>query len=139
MQVLFDTNVILDVLLKRDPCYPHAAKLWQAVDENGLVRYMTASIATDIYYIARRVGGVEKAKLAIRLCLATFQICAVDRQALELAETMQTIDFEDHVQIAGARLAGLDAIATRDLSGFTSASIPAYSPEQLVKLLNPDE
>jgi predicted nucleic acid-binding protein len=49
MQILFDTNVILDVLLKREPWYPDAAKLWQAVDEKQVVGYITASILTDIY------------------------------------------------------------------------------------------
>lgn len=55
MRVLLDTNVVLDVLLKRQPFVEQASALWQACDEGQLVGYITASSLTDIFYIARRI------------------------------------------------------------------------------------
>jgi predicted nucleic acid-binding protein len=135
MQVLFDTNVILDVLLKREPWYREAAVLWQAVDDKRLDGFMAASVATDLFYIAKKVGGIDKAKLAVRLCPATFKICAVDRQTLELAYTLSSSDFEDNVLIACASLMGIDAIVTRNPSDFASSSVAIYTPESLCKFL----
>jgi predicted nucleic acid-binding protein len=74
--------------------------------------------------------GVEEAFKAVRLCLETFEICTVDRKALEFAEQLPGNDFEDNLQIACAVIAGLDAIVTRDASGYKGSSVPVLTPTQ---------
>jgi predicted nucleic acid-binding protein len=54
MRVLFDTNVVLDVLLRREPWVVEAQALWQAVDDGRIVGYIPAVAVTNIVYIARR-------------------------------------------------------------------------------------
>ena len=52
MKLLFDTNVVLDVLLNRAPYCESAAKA-AVLSEKGYVNgYVSASAVTDIYYIA---------------------------------------------------------------------------------------
>jgi predicted nucleic-acid-binding protein len=71
------------------------------------------------------------------VCLDAFEICTVDRQALELA-AIQEGDFEDNLQIVCATIANVDAIVTRDKTGFKSATLPIMSPEEVVqRLTNP--
>lgn len=135
MQILLDTNVVLDVLLNRQPWVADAAKVWQANGTGQITAFLVASTLTDIFYIARRLTDLETAHKAIRLCLDTFQICPVDRQALEYAQTLLGNDFEDKLQIACAVLAGLDAIVTRDKSGFKAANIPIWEPAELLAQL----
>jgi hypothetical protein len=67
-------------------------------------------------------------------CLNTLQILAVDRQALIDADTLAGSDFEDNIQIA-AVAASLDAIVTRDVSGFSHAPLPVWSPSELLHRL----
>jgi hypothetical protein len=83
MRVLLDTNVLLDVLLKRDPWVIESSAAWQAHDEGQVVGHVMACAITDIFYIARRLAGLETAHTAARICLEAFEICAVDHQALE--------------------------------------------------------
>ena len=96
MRVLFDTNVVLDVLLRREPWAKEAAAVWQANDEGRIVGYILASALTDVFYIACRHKGLEAARVAIHTCLEAFEICAVDRQTLEQADALPGDDFEDN-------------------------------------------
>jgi len=132
MRVLLDTNVLLDVLLAREPWLAEAAAVWRASDDRRIVGYLTASTITDIFYIARRLAGLEVAQDSVRVCLEAFEVCAVDRQALEQAAALPGSDFEDNLQIACAVIAGLDAIVTRDRDGFQSAAIQVLAPSELL-------
>ena len=51
---------------------------------------------------------------------------------MEDADALPGSDFEDNLQIACARLAGVDAIVTRDAAGFRSTGIPALTPAEVV-------
>ncbi len=136
IRALFDTNVVLDVLLNRSPWGTDAAACWQASDDGKIMGCLTASTLTDIFYIARKQKGLDAAREAVRICLDAFAICVVDRQALEYATDLSGGDFEDNLQISCATLASLDAILTRDKRGFTDASIQILSPSELLAQLN---
>lgn len=138
-QVLFDTNVVLDALLKRAPWDADSAACWQAGDDGKILACLTASTLTDIFYIARKQKGPDAARKAVRLCLDAFAICAIDRRALEEAIDLSGNDFEDNLQIACANLAGLDAIVTRDKDGFRDSLIPVLTPAELLTELNSTE
>jgi predicted nucleic acid-binding protein len=135
MRILFDTNVLLDVLLKRDPWVEQSSSAWQANDEGQIVGYITACAIADVYYIARRLTTPETAHAAVRICLEAFEVCAVDLQALQQAEALPGSDFEDNLQIASANLTGLDSILTRDKSGFQAAPMPVLTPAELLRQL----
>ncbi|GIK43166.1 MAG: DNA-binding protein [Chloroflexota bacterium] len=135
MRILLDTNVVLDVLLNREPWVIEAKALWQAHEDGNLVGYLTASTLTDIFYVARRLTSLDLAYRAIRLCFDTFEICPVDRQTLSLALNLPGTDFEDNLQVACARLTGLDAVVTRNSEDFKDAPVAILSPaEVLVQL-----
>lgn len=60
MRVLLDTNVLLDVLLKRDPWVTESSAVWQAHDEEQVIGHVMACAITGIFYIARRLVGVQE-------------------------------------------------------------------------------
>ena len=136
MRVLLDTNMVLDVLLKREPWAAEARAVWKASDDGRITGYILASALTDIFYIARKQGGLEAARTAVHTCLEAFEICAVDRQTLEQAEALPGNDFEDNLQIAGASIAGLDAIVTRNTTDFEGATLLILTPGELSAQLN---
>lgn len=130
MKLLFDTNVVLDVLLARQPWYDDAAALWQAMDDGLVDVVISASSVTDIHYIVRKGAGSQSALDAVRLCLDAFRVSAVDRELLESACRRQGKDFEDDLQIAIADRLSLDAIVTRDATGFMNSTLCALTPAE---------
>jgi predicted nucleic acid-binding protein len=132
MRVLLDTNIVLDVLLDRAPFVHDSSALWAACDDGRLVGVLPASTLTDIFYIARRTTDLARARIAVGLCLAVFEIAPVDRQTLEEATTLLGNDFEDNLQIACATRTGVDAIVTRNRDDFVHTPIPVLTPAELL-------
>ena len=77
IRVLLDTNVVLDALLNRQPWNTRARAIWQAHLDNQIAAHITATSATDVFYVARRHAGREQAWLAIRACLDQLYLIAV--------------------------------------------------------------
>jgi len=136
-RVLLDTNVVLDVLLRREPWLADAIAIWQAVDDGQLAAFITATTLTDIFYVARRLTDLARARQSVQICLDAFEITAVDRAALERAQHLSGLDFEDNVQIACAEASALDAIVTRDMDNFAASPIALWSPAECRQRLAP--
>jgi predicted nucleic acid-binding protein len=137
IRVLLDTNIVLDVLLDRQPWSNQASKVWHAHLANQIAAHITATTITDVFYVARRHAGREQAKRAIHACLDQLYIIAVGAAELQSAATLGGPDFEDCLQISCAMAANLDVIVTRDPHGFVSSEVDAIEPEKLLNQLAP--
>ena len=132
MKVLFDTNVVLDVLLDRQPHADVAARLFALVDNSRLEGSICATTVTTIYYIAAKSFGRKRAQNQVRELLGLFSIADVDHDVLDRALDLDFADFEDAVVHEAARASGAAAIVTRDGEGFTNASLPVFDPHELL-------
>jgi predicted nucleic acid-binding protein len=136
VRVLIDTNIVLDFLLQREPFFQDAELLFQAIDADQVIGYVTAITLTDIFYISRKhTRSVEQARQAVSETLTVMLICPIDRSVLESAFNSGLVDFEDAVQIFGAVAQRLDGILTRDNKGFLSSPIPVLSIQELLQQL----
>jgi predicted nucleic acid-binding protein len=134
-QALIDTNVVLDVLLDRQPHVVASAAVWAAT-ETGLARGFLASHAiTTIHYLVRKELGLARAKRTISSILRVFDVATVDGAVLQEALQLSLPDFEDSVTAAAAQLAGCDFIVTRDPKGFRGSPIRPLTPEAFLPLL----
>lgn len=131
MKVLIDTNVVLDFLQEREPFVENAVKLFERIDTGEVEGFITATTITNIYYIVRKVAGKVVAQDAIAQILLDLNICAVNLEILEQALALNFEDFEDAVQYACALAYNVDAIVTRDISGFVNSNIPVVLPAEL--------
>src|SRR5688500_3595467 len=92
----------------------------------------------SVFYIARKVIGLERANLVMTLLLEAFEIIPIERSTLEAAIALPGNDFEDKLQIASAIAIGVDVVVTRDPRGFADSSvIPLSPPEFLQRLTSP--
>ncbi len=136
MRVLIDTNVVLDFLQEREPFVENAARLFELIDAGDIEGVIAATTITNIYYIVRKAAGAVVAQEAIAKILTDLNICAVDRDVLEQAIRLNFRDFEDAVQYVCGIVHNVDAIITRDASGFVSAKIPVILPEEIDSIKN---
>ena|SRR4028118_1549831 len=128
MRVLIDTNVVLDFLQEREPFAENAARLFERIDAGEIEGFIAATTITNIYYIVRKAAGAIVAQDAITQVLTDLNICVVDRNVLEQAIALNFRDFEDAVQYVCGVVNSVDAIVTRDASGFVGVEIPVMSP-----------
>jgi predicted nucleic acid-binding protein len=136
MNVLIDTNVVLDYLLKRQPFENDALRIF-FLSERDLIRgYISASAATDIFYIVRKdFHDKEKTYAALKDLFTTVKIAAVDETTICDSLDLKWDDFEDCVQFVTARDFQADYIITRDVDGFENSEIAAISPADFIELI----
>jgi len=130
MNVLIDTNIILDILLRREPYYKDAVKI-NVLAENGHIRsYISASAIMDVFYIARKeLKDANKAIDLLKNILKTIRIASVTESNIYEALDLMWDDFEDSVQYVTGKSISADYIITRDPHGFSDSQIKIVSPE----------
>jgi predicted nucleic acid-binding protein len=129
MKVLLDTNVVLDLMLEREPWRQEAEAIAQADANQRLQSHVCASAITDIFYISRRLVGPERARGIVRKCLDRLEVVSVTRDSLDAAERRGGNDFEDDLQIQCAIDALLDAVVTRNPKDFVGFPSPDLDPD----------
>ena len=135
MKVLFDTNIILDVLLDRKPFSEHASYLMSKVERSEINGFLCATTMTTIYYLLSKYLDKEKAIDSINAIMALFEIASVNRLVIENALKSKFSDFEDAVLHESARHAGAEYIITRNINDFKITKIPAFTPAEFLNML----
>jgi predicted nucleic acid-binding protein len=134
MRVLFDTDVVLDVIAERVPFAAVASELLDSSEQGLFEAYISGITPINIFYIARKAKGSTDLRQAIGRLLRAVRVCPVDHAVLVSALTSSISDYEDAVQHASAA-AGLDAIVTRNLDDYKNAVLPVYSPADFLNQL----
>ena len=135
MRVLFDTNVVLDVLLNRRPHAVVAAQLMAWVERRRIEGLLGATTVTTIHYLASKAVGAARARKHVRTLLALFDVAPVNRTVLSEALLLEFPDYEDAVLHEAARLAGATGIVTRDADGFRKANLSVFAPDELLRMI----
>ena len=135
MKVLVDVNVVLDVLLDRQPHYAGSAAVWSAIESGAVEGLLSAHAVATIHYLIRKEAGAAKARQTLTSILRVFGVAIVDERVILQALEMQSTDFEDSVTAAAAELAECDLIVTRDPKGFRGSPVQVLAPEAAARLL----
>jgi predicted nucleic acid-binding protein len=135
-RVLFDTNVVLDVLLDRQPYVAASAAAWAVVETGALEGMLAAHAVTTIHYLVRKESGNVKARRIVSAILRVFGVASVDGAVIQEALQLHFSDFEDAVTAAAARVAGCECIVTRDPKGFRGSPVRSLTPEAVMPLLD---
>ncbi len=133
MKYLIDTNVILDVLLKRESFYKSCAKVLTLARQEDTELYVSASAITDIYYIAYQAlrDKTEVQSLIVKL-LKIVLIAGVSDDEIKKALALSWVDFEDSVQYSVALLQEMDGIITRNPRDYKRSEIKVWTPGEIV-------
>jgi predicted nucleic acid-binding protein len=134
-RILFDTNIVLDVLLDRQPYVQASAAAWAAVETGVSEGMLAAHAVTTIHYLVRKEMGIGKARRIVAAILRVFAVAAVDGAVVQEALQLPFSDFEGAVTAAAARLAGCECIVTRDPKGFRGSPVRSLTPEAVMPLL----
>jgi predicted nucleic acid-binding protein len=135
MKVLFDTNIILDVLLDRQPFSDLAACLMSKVERSEIDGFLCANTVTTIHYLLSKHLNQQKAITCIDSIISLFEVATVNRLVIKNALKLKFSDFEDSVLHESAIHAGADYIITRNIRDFKRTKIPAFTPAEFLSML----
>lgn len=133
MNVLLDTNVVLDFVLDRQPFTKAAEQVFEAAKCRPIQFYLSVTTITDLFYIAAKAKGKTFSLALIRDLLEFVEIAAVDKTVIIDALHSGQPDFEDAVQAGAAKRAAVNVIVTRNEADFVGAEIDVCCPDEFLR------
>jgi predicted nucleic acid-binding protein len=136
VRILFDTNILLDVFLEREPFVEASTTLFDANVRGVVDGLLGATTVTTTYYLATKKKDRGRARDHVHELLRLFEVAPVNRQVLAQAVESDFQDYEDAVLHSAAQASGADGIVTRNEGDFDPASLSVHTPEELLAILD---
>lgn len=136
MRVIVDTNVVLDVLLDREPFVKAAVDVFCLVEESRIDAFLCATTITTIDYLLTQSLPASKARDTLRRLISLFQIATVNRPVIERAIGSKIRDFEDAVLDESGQMAGVDSVVTRNTKDFAGSVLKVFDPNEFLAQIN---
>ncbi|MEG0477684.1 MAG: PIN domain-containing protein [Raoultibacter sp.] len=132
MNLLLDTNILIDYLGRKDPYYADAKKLFVMQVFGDADLWVCAQSFTDAFYVLQKYVTSEQLQAAFEKILERINVCSLGENDIRSAAAARWPDFEDCLIAVCAQKIKADYIVTRDEKGFSASVVPAIRPADLV-------
>ena len=134
MDILIDTNIVLDHFFTRQPYSANAGKILRLCFQQDCKGYIAAHSITNIFYILRKQFSVnERKKMLLDLCNFIDVVGIQKKQIIEALSNNEFTDFEDRLQFECAQTINAHYIISRNIADFPNSPIPVILPEDFLK------
>ena len=135
MNALIDTNVVLDVLMRREPFFADSSAVLDRAERGEFMGWLCATTVTTIFFLLRKELGRDQAIERLKDLTAICAIAQVNQGVVDAALESDFSDFEDAVLNHSALLVGARCIVTRNERDFRNSSLLVYRPSQFLAAL----
>lgn len=133
--VLFDLNIILDVLQARPLFYEDSSRLMAHAETGRVQGWVAAHSITTLHYLIAKDQSPQHANMLITSLLQFLRVAPVEQSTLEQALALGYRDFEDAVQMICALQVRADYLVTRNPKDFQPAPVAVLQPTELNAVL----
>ena len=134
MRIMCDTNVIIDVLLEREPFVNDSYEVLRLCEDHIIEGFISSSTITDIYYLVKKyTHSNDMAYEAIGKILEIVKVCTVSNDEALKAFQAKAKDFEDSLVATCAKSIKCDHIVTRNKKDFEEFGISLLTPSELLE------
>lgn len=139
MKILFDTNVVLDILGKTEDFFASYAS-YDVVLSKKFDPYIAVKSVTDVVYLlsARKHLRKAEARGMVEPLLEMFEVLDSTAADCVQADKSEMSDFEDALIAYSARRHNIDFIVTRNKKDFLKSSVAALTPAEFLNIYKPD-
>jgi len=132
-RLLIDTNIVIDLLSKRDKFYDEAAELFSRADKKELELTISALTFANTNYILSKLKSPKEAREILRKFKVLVKLLSLDDKITELAlSDTKFPDFEDGLQYYSALENQIDIIITRNKKDFKNSKIPVLTAKEFL-------
>ena len=138
-KLLIDTNIVLDLLAKREPFYDGAAMLFTLADKHKIKLTVSSLTFANTNYVLSKLTSAREAREILRRFKTLVGVLNLNDKIIELALNDEGFkDFEDGLQYYTALEHNQNTIITRDLRDFKNSKIPVMTAEEYLSTLDYD-
>ena len=136
LTVLIDTNIVVDVMLKRLPFFHNSYEVLKSCLDNKVHGYLSNQSIPTIWYLTRRELSDLQCRILMKAIFDYLDIIGFTKQqAIFALDRNDFQDYEDCLQDESALNINADYIITRNIKDYTTAKTPAILPEDFVKII----
>lgn len=133
-KIFVDSDIILDLLAKREPHYLHAAKLFTRIDLKEVVAYTSPIVFANLHYLLKKLTTNAAALKNLRKLKTLINVLPTDEKVVEQSLNSEFNDFEDAIQYFTAVNNGITLIITRNKSDYKKSKIDVLTAEEFLKV-----
>jgi len=135
MKVYFDTNIIIDILLKRELFFDISFEALMKVARGYADGIIGANAIVDISYIVNKsLKNNEETMNSIFDVLDILSLADTTAQDIFEARDLDIPDYEDAVIASIASRENASYIVTRNIADFANSPVPAILPADFLKV-----
>ena len=135
--VLIDTDVLLDVFIKRAGHFEDSLKIFQLVEAQKIQGFITAVSVSNLYYILKKSMTHEKSVSLIDRLTHIFEITTIDKPSIKRAIFSKFNDFEDALQnFSSLNHSEITAIITRNVKDYRHSQQAIFTPVDFLAYYN---
>jgi predicted nucleic acid-binding protein len=127
--VFVDTDIVLDLLARREPFYDAAAQLFSRAEAGNISLAVSSLTFANLFYILRKQVSAKHAHEVLRNFKQLVTVLPVDESTVERALKAEFTDFEDAIQYFSALNAGCSSLLTRNGRHYRKAEITILTAE----------
>lgn len=124
MKIYIDSDIIIDLLLAREPFNSDAEKLFSAVDKGNYRAFTTVLCLANIYYVLKKINKKRNTKKMLSKLRTILDVLPLNKKIFDLALSSDFRDFEDSIQYYACLEGKIDFIITRNKKDFKNSKIP---------------
>ncbi|MBK6346639.1 MAG: PIN domain-containing protein [Bacteroidales bacterium] len=135
-RIFVDTNIVIDLLSRREPFYEEAAILFSLADNKKIELAVSSLTIANTSYVLYRQMDASKARSILRKLRLILQVLPLDDKIVGLALNDETFsDFEDGLQYFTAIENKQELIITRNLRDYKNSKLPTMTARQFIETL----
>jgi len=136
-RLLIDTNIVIDLLSKREGFYNEAAILFSLADKNKLILAVSSLTFANTHYIISKLKTKKEARSILQRFKVLVETLSLDDKITELSLSDEKFtDFEDGLQYYSAIENQIDVIITRNKKDFKHSKLPVMTAKEFLAMVN---
>ena len=137
LNLLIDSNVVLDFFLKREPFNVMSRRTLLLPRSYNVNNFISAASVTDIYYLTyKNLKNHQVVRDLFKTLFDFVGVVNVTDKDIHKAFALNWKDFEDSVQYAVAMHNNFDGIVTRNMQGFSDSEVKIFTPEEICRYVD---
>lgn len=135
MIVFIDTDILIDVALKREKFWEDSSKIIDLCESKVLHGFIAWHSLSNFYYLTSTADNKSESKQFLKDLLNFIGVAKTGTEEAKKALLMDVPDFEDSLQILSAISCKAEVIITRNKKHYKKSIIPANTPTEFLKQL----
>ena len=136
IKLFLDSDIILDLLAKREPHYLYTAQLFTLIDQRKIKAFTSPLVFANLHYLLKKQSSNKIALKNLRKLKILLNVLPIDDRVIEQSLNSDFTDFEDAIQYFTAVNNGIKLLLTRNKKDYHKAKITISSAEEFMHIWN---